>query len=87
MLKAHEVRALTVADRTARLSELRRELMQERGVQAMGGSTPSPGKIRTLRREIARILTIQNEDVLGITHVVSAPTGKSSKAPKKESKK
>ena len=66
MLSAVEVRALNQEDRKARLAELRRELMQERGVQAMGGSTPSPGKIRTLRREIARILTIQNEDRHGI---------------------
>ncbi|MES2153875.1 MAG: 50S ribosomal protein L29 [bacterium] len=66
MLKANEVRAMPKEDRKSRLSELRRELMQERGIQAMGGSTPNPGKIRTLRREIARILTIQNEDVHGI---------------------
>jgi large subunit ribosomal protein L29 len=66
MLSAPEVRALNAADRQARLVELKRELMQERGVQAMGGSTPSPGKIRTLRREIARILTIQREVELGL---------------------
>jgi len=66
MLKAHEVRAQTVEDRKTRLAELQRELMQERGVQAMGGSTPNPGKIRTLRREIARIHTINRELVLGI---------------------
>ena len=66
MLSAQEVRALSIDDRKARLAELKRELMQERGVQAMGGSTPNPGKIRTLRREIARILTIQNEDKHGI---------------------
>lgn len=66
MLSATEVRALTGEDRKSRLAELRRELMQERGVQAMGGSTPSPGKIRTLRREIARILTIERELQLGI---------------------
>ncbi|HUR25473.1 MAG TPA: 50S ribosomal protein L29 [Candidatus Thermoplasmatota archaeon] len=66
MLSAPEVRALNADDRKARLAELKRELMQERGVQAMGGSTPSPGKIRTLRREIARILTIQREVELGL---------------------
>ena len=66
MLSAQEVRALSVDDRKTRLAELQRELMQERGVQAMGGSTPSPGKIRTLRREIARILTIEREAQLGI---------------------
>lgn len=66
MLSATEVRSLSPDDRKTRLAELRRELMQERGVQAMGGSTPSPGKIRTLRREIARILTIDREIQLGI---------------------
>lgn len=66
MLSATEVRALSPDDRKTRLAELKRELMQERGVQAMGGSTPSPGKIRTLRREIARILTIEREAQLGI---------------------
>ena len=66
MLKATEVRAQSVEDRKARLAELQRELMQERGVQAMGGSTPNPGKIRTLRREIARIHTINRELQLGI---------------------
>ena len=66
MLSPTEVRALSAADRTTRIAELKRELMQERGVQAMGGSTPSPGKIRTLRREIARILTIQREVELGL---------------------
>jgi len=66
MLRATEIRSMSTDDRQKRLNELRRELMQERGVQAMGGSTPSPGKIRTLRREIARILTIQREAKLGI---------------------
>ena len=64
MLKAAEIRALSSEERRSRLHELRSELMQERGVQAMGGSTPSPGKIRTLRRQIARILTIEREDEL-----------------------
>lgn len=64
MLSAKEVREMTVAERKERLDELRHELMQERGVQAMGGAAQSPGKIRTLRREIARILTIVREDEL-----------------------
>jgi len=76
MLKANEVRAMPTEDRKVRLSELRRELMQERGVQAMGGSTPNPGKVRTLRREIARILTIQNEDRHGIVRKTSTPSGR-----------
>ena len=64
MLNATELREMDHNGRVERLRELRHELMQERGVQAMGGSTPSPGKIRTIRRQIARILTINREEEL-----------------------
>lgn len=63
-LKAKEARSLGGADRRQRLQELRQDLMHERGVAAMGGSPPSPGKIRQLRRQIARLLTIEREDQL-----------------------
>jgi len=62
MLSAKEIRDMKADDRQTRLAELRHDLMQERGVQAMGGSVPNPGKIRTIRREIARILTIEREE-------------------------
>lgn len=65
-LRANEVRALSSQERQDRLEELKKELMHERGVAAMGGSPPSPGKIRALRRQIARIKTIINEEA--ITH-------------------
>ena len=64
MLSVGELRDMKLDERNERLNELRHELMQERGVQAMGGSTPNPGKIRTLRRQIARILTINREEQL-----------------------
>jgi len=48
-----------------KLSELRDELMHERGVAAMGGAPPNPGKIRALRKNIARILTIMSEEQRG----------------------
>ncbi len=47
-----------------KLTEIRDELMHERGVAAMGGAPPNPGKIRALRKNIARILTIQREEEL-----------------------
>lgn len=48
--------------REKKLRELRDELMHERGVTAMGGAPPNPGKIRALRKNIARIYTIQSEE-------------------------
>lgn len=82
-LKAAAARALNKEERSTRLKDLRQELMHERGVAAMGGSPPSPGKIRQIRRQIARLLTIEREDVLtkqGRFHL-RAPTKKTAKAP------
>jgi large subunit ribosomal protein L29 len=62
VLKAREIRAFTPDERKEKLDELKRELMHERGVAAMGGSPPSPGKIRQLRTSIARLLTIMREE-------------------------
>jgi len=62
VLKAKEIREFTSEERTEKLEELKRELMHERGVAAMGGSPPSPGKIRQLRTSIARLLTIMREE-------------------------
>ena len=61
LLKTHELREMTPEMREQRLKELRDELMHERGIGAMGGAPASPGKIRALRKNIARILTIQKE--------------------------
>ena len=62
VLKAKDIREYTKEERFEKLEELKRELMHERGVAAMGGSPPSPGKIRQLRTSIARMLTIMHEE-------------------------
>jgi len=63
LLRVSQVRALSTEERMERLTELQKDLMHERGVAAMGGSPPSPGKIRALRRQLARLKTIINEEV------------------------
>ena len=62
LLRTKEIRAMDADTRGKKLLELRDELMHERGVAAMGGAPPNPGKIRALRKNIARILTIMSED-------------------------
>ena len=61
-LKSADVRNMTHEERNLKLKELRNELMHERGVSATGGAPTSPGAIRALRQNIARILTIQKEE-------------------------
>jgi len=58
VMKAKEIRAMSPDERVAKLHELMDELMHERGVKAMGGAPTSSGKIRSLRRDIARIKTV-----------------------------
>jgi len=61
-LKLKELRDMTPEEREEKLKELKEELMHERGISAMGGSPPSPGKIRQLRTSIARLHTIISEE-------------------------
>ena len=62
VIKAKEFRGFTPEERRKKLRELKSELMHERGVAAMGGSPASPGKIRQIRMEIAKLLTIMREE-------------------------
>lgn len=64
-LRAREIRNMVPAEREARLKELRDELMHERGIASMGGQPASPGRLRALRKQIARILTVNREEQHG----------------------
>jgi large subunit ribosomal protein L29 len=59
-LKASELRALTDEELHEKLGESRQELFKIR-FQAATGALDSSARLRHARREIARILTIQNE--------------------------
>jgi large subunit ribosomal protein L29 len=62
LLRTKEIKAMSVEDRAKALRELRDELMHERGTAAMGGAPANPGRIRAIRTNIARILTVQREE-------------------------
>ena len=59
-MKTEQLRALTDEELEAKLGEGRQELFKVR-FQAATGALDSSAKLRRARREIARILTIQNE--------------------------
>ncbi len=70
LMRMEEIKEMTPQDRHAKLKELENELMYERGVAAMGGAPPSPGKIRALRKNIARIRTVLSEEEEGVITTV-----------------
>ena len=62
VLHVEEVRDMTPAEREAELEDLKTELLNARAVQAAGGAPENPGRIKELRKAIARIKTIQREE-------------------------
>ena len=65
-LKAHELDDMNDTDLEARLREAKEELFNLR-FQAATGQLESHGRLRPVRRDIARIYTIMRERELGIT--------------------
>ncbi len=64
--RPEEIRAMSKEERRRKLNELRAELMRLRTMVRAGGAIENPARIRELKRAIARILTIEREEELGI---------------------
>jgi ribosomal protein L29 len=58
--KYTEIAKLGEKELTQRAIELKQELAKEKGIVASGTRSEKPGKIKALRREIARIFTAMN---------------------------
>lgn len=59
-MKLEEIRALSLDEVKAKLVDAREELMKLRFQQVTGQLTDT-SRLRIIRREIARLMTIQNE--------------------------
>ena len=64
-MKAGEVRELGIEEAREKLSSLRKDLAKERAVIASGTRPENPGRVRSIRKDIARIITIINEKEKG----------------------
>ena len=62
-IKAKDIRAMSLEERLKLLKEMRMELITLR-YKASVGTLTNPGRLRELRRNIARILTIIREEEL-----------------------
>ena len=61
LLRMRELRGLSDDDLRRKIADAENDLLRERGVAAMGGAPPSPGRMRALRTNVARALTVLNE--------------------------
>ena len=64
ILRVKEIRDMPSEERTKKLNELKTELLRMKTMIKAGGTVENPARIRELRKTIARILTIENEQRL-----------------------
>ncbi len=60
-MKKNELKNLTKEESIKKMKELRTELMKLKAQVARGTPPENPGKIKAIRKTIARILTYQNQ--------------------------
>ena len=87
LLRVKDVANMSAADREYKLIDLRAELARLRTMVNAGGAIEDPTRIRELRKAIAMVLTIQNENKLGIREAPKEPEKKEEKKPEKPAKK
>ncbi len=61
IIKNRDIREMSSEERQERLEDMRTELSKIKTMIYAGGSIENPGRIKELKKTIARILTIQNE--------------------------
>ncbi len=61
IFKVDELRNMSPEELSEELFNLQDELIRERGIVVAGGAPENPGRIKELKRSIARIKTIQRE--------------------------
>ena len=83
ILRPKEIRNLNKEEKEKQLQQLKTELSREHSAVASGTKPENPGRIKEIRRTIARILTIENE-AKAVVKKPAAEKTKAKKEPKKE---
>jgi len=74
ILRVKEIRKLEEKDLDKRMDELKLELSKERANINIGAPVTSPGRVKEIRKTVARILTIKNQRLkLPKTSLTSKP--------------
>ncbi len=61
-LRANKLREMSRTERDEKMKELKESLLRQRASVAMGGAPLNPGLIRSIRRQIARIETLNHAE-------------------------
>jgi large subunit ribosomal protein L29 len=66
IIRVKEIREMSPEERRKKLNEFRTELLRLKTMVKAGGTVENPARIKELRRAIARILTIENEQKIEV---------------------
>jgi large subunit ribosomal protein L29 len=66
IMRLKEINGMSSEERAKKLSDLRAELARLKTMVSAGGAVENPARIRELRKTVAQILTVENEDRLGL---------------------
>ena len=83
IMRIKEIAGMSSEDKAKKLSEVRAELARMKTMIHAGGAVENPTRVRELRKTIAQILTVENENKLGIRKAAQEPE----KKPKKKAEK
>ena len=87
IIRFKEIAAMSPEDRAKKIIDLRVELARMKTMINAGGAVENPTRVRELRKTIAQILTVENENKLGIRKIVEEPKQKPKKKTEKQTKK
>lgn len=79
IFRAHEVHEMNDVELQEQLSKLQMELVQRYGKVSTGGATENPGRIRELKKTIARINTVVHQRATNTETSAPAPVRKTSR--------
>lgn len=65
ILRMSQIREMPSEERDRRLDEMKTELSKLRTMISAGGSVENPGRVKELRKTIARLKTVMREEELG----------------------
>lgn len=65
ILRMSQIREMSPEERDRRLDEMKTELSKLKTMISAGGSVENPGRVKELRKTIARLKTVAREEELG----------------------
>ena len=87
IMRLKEINDMSSEERAKKILELRAELSRLRTMISAGGAVDNPARIRELRKAIAKTLTIEREEKLGIRGKQKEKPAKKATKKKEEKKK